>query len=80
MDFLKHIAFPQSLEHIALLHLNRAALVAFRLQRRYYGLLLERRRLVEAENTELRAIVKAQEKYIAHLKTLIEGQADEHGR
>ena len=62
--------------HIALLHLNRAALVAFRLRRRFYELLLKRRELVEAENLELRAIIKAQEKYIAHLKKLVQGQQD----
>ena len=62
--------------HIAILHLNRAGLVALRLRRRLYHLLLERRRLVEAENSELRAVIKAQEKYIVHLKRLVQGQQD----
>ncbi len=65
--------------HIAILHLNRPALVAFRLRRRFYELLLERRELVEAENSELRAIIKAQEKYIAHIKALAQGQQDARG-
>jgi hypothetical protein len=61
--------------HIAILHLNRPALIALRLRRRFSEVLLERKELVEAENRELRAIVKAQEKYIAHLKRLTGGQA-----
>ena len=65
--------------HIAILHLNRVALVAFRLRRRFHELLVERRGLVEAENSELRAIIKAQEKYIAHLKRLVQGQQDASG-
>jgi hypothetical protein len=65
--------------HIAILHLNRAGLVAFRLRRRFYELLLQRRGLVEAEIAELRVIIKAQEKYIAHLKRLVQGQQDAGG-
>jgi len=65
--------------HIAILHLNRAALVAFRLRRRFHELLLERRELVEAEISELRVIIKAQEKYIAHLKRLGQGQQEASG-
>jgi hypothetical protein len=62
--------------HIALLRLNRPALIAYRLRQRYHELVAERKALVEAENAELRAIIKAQERYIGHLKNLIEGQAD----
>ena len=62
--------------HITLLNLNRPALVTYRLQQRHQELLLARTELVEAENRELRAIIEAQEKYIAHLKTLVEGQSE----
>jgi len=62
--------------HIALLHLNRPALVALRLRRRYHELLRERQRLIEAENAELRAILAAQEKYIAHIRRLMEGRPE----
>ncbi len=64
--------------HITLLRLNRPALVALRLRRRYYELLRERQRLLEAENRELRAILRAQEKYIAHNRWLMEGPPGEH--
>jgi hypothetical protein len=62
--------------HIALLHLNRPTLVAHRLRRRFHELLRERRELVEAECAELRAIINAQEKYIAHLKRVVQGRED----
>lgn len=62
--------------HITLLHLNRPALVDLRVRRYFYELLRERRRLMDAENAELRAIIELQEKYIAHLKTLIEGNIE----
>ena len=42
--------------HIVLLHLNRPALVAYRVRQRFHELLRERRELVEAENNELRAL------------------------
>lgn len=62
--------------HVSLLHLNRPALVAFRLRRRFAELLLRRKRLVDEENAELKAIIRAQEKYIAHLKGLMQGHPD----
>jgi hypothetical protein len=62
--------------HIAILRLNRKGLVAFRLRRRFFELVLERRGLVEAGNSELRAIIKAQEKYIAYLRRLVQSQED----
>ncbi len=58
--------------HIAILRLNRAPLVALRLRRRFYELLVDRKRLLDAENSELRAILKAQAKYIARLKGWIQ--------
>lgn len=64
--------------HISLLHLNRPTLVALRLERSYHGLLRQRQELVEAENKELRAILNAQAKYIAHLKGLVERGPGEH--
>ncbi len=59
--------------HIALLHLNRQALVAYRLRNRYQQLLARTKDLVEAENAELRALIQAQEKYIARLRNLVGG-------
>lgn len=57
--------------HIALLHLNRPALVAHRLRRRHDSLGYARRQLLEAENRELRAIIAAQQKYISRLRQLL---------
>lgn len=62
--------------HIALLHLNRPALVMLRLRQRHQELNQARRKLLEAEIKELRAIILAQEKYITHLKKLLELNAD----
>ena len=53
--------------HIALLRLNRPALVAYR-RRRYQALLDERGELLAAQNRELRAIIAAQQKLIARLR------------
>lgn len=62
--------------HIALLHLNRPALIMLRLRQRHQELTQARRKLLEAEIKELRAILLAQEKYITHLKNLLEFEAD----
>ena len=58
--------------HITLLHLNRPALVAYRNRQRYFALLAARRELIEAENLQLRAVISAQEQYIALLRHLFE--------
>lgn len=60
--------------HIVLLHLNRPALVAHRLRERHRQLLAAKQDLAETENRELRAIINAQEKYIARLNNLIENE------
>jgi hypothetical protein len=60
--------------HITLLHLNRPALVMFRLREHHKGLLKARAGLLEAENQELRAIIQAQATYIERLKQLVEGR------
>lgn len=57
--------------HIALLHLNRASLVAHRLRNRHWDLLSARKQLLEDEIRELRAIIAAQERYISKLKQLL---------
>jgi hypothetical protein len=62
--------------HIVLLHLNRPALVAYRLRRRHVDLLVARTGLLEAENKELRGIIELQERYIARLKRLLEGPSE----
>jgi hypothetical protein len=58
--------------HIALLHLNRPALVALRLRKLRDSLRAARTELVAAENRELRAILKAQESYVASLRRLLQ--------
>jgi len=58
--------------HVALLHLNRKSLVMLRIRQRHQELLRARHNLLEAEIKELRAIILAQEKYIIHLKSLLE--------
>jgi HNH endonuclease len=68
---------PMGQFHLALLHLNRPALIALRLQRRYAELLAARRDLLEAENRELRAILQSQETYLTRLKSLIEGESNQ---
>ena len=62
--------------HILLLHLNLPALVSCRLRRRSRELLETTLKILEAENRELRTIIRSQEAYIAHLKNLI-GDAPE---
>jgi HNH endonuclease len=62
---------------IALLHLNRPALIRLRLRQRHQALLQARRTLLEAEIKELRAIITAQEKYITYLKSLFDLEPDE---
>lgn len=57
--------------HLSLLRLNRPELVAYRLRRRAVGLGKARQQLLESEISELRAIITAQEKYLAHLRKLI---------
>ena len=64
--------------HIALLHLNRPALIAYRLRSRYQELLQARKGLLEAEITELQAIIGTQERYIAHLKQLVDTDAEQN--
>lgn len=56
--------------HVALLQLNRPALVAHRLQKQLVRLLLEKQELLEGEISQLQTTVKAQERYIAHLRNL----------
>lgn len=58
--------------HIALLHLNRPALVAHRLRRRRANLREARGQLLETENQELQAIIAAQQKYISRLRQLLD--------
>ncbi len=62
--------------HIVLLHLNRPALIAYRLRNRYQELLRARNELLEAEIAELQAIIGAQERYISHLKHLVDNDGD----
>jgi HNH endonuclease len=57
--------------HIALLQLNRPALVAHRIRQRLAILLAEKQRLLELENEQLRATIAAQETHIAHLRRLL---------
>jgi hypothetical protein len=57
--------------HIVLLHLNRPALVAYRLRRRLARLLAAKQRYLEAENQQLRRLLAAQERYIVELKRLL---------
>ncbi|MFM9962651.1 MAG: hypothetical protein ACKV2Q_15680 [Planctomycetaceae bacterium] len=64
--------------HIVLLHLNRPALVAYRLRNSYQELLRARNELLEAEIAELHAIIGAQERYIAHLKQLVDTDAEQN--
>ena len=58
--------------HIALLHLNRPALVALRLRKMRESLRVARTELLAAENRELRAILKSQQNYIASLQRLLQ--------
>jgi hypothetical protein len=58
--------------HIALLNLNRPALVAFRLRRTRDTLQAARAELLAAENRELRAILKAQQDYVSSLQRLLQ--------
>jgi hypothetical protein len=57
--------------HIALLHLNRPPLIAYRMQGRLAELLVAKQRLLEAENRQLRQLLEAQEQYIAELRRLL---------
>jgi hypothetical protein len=57
--------------HIAILHLNRPALVAYRLRSRGNQLRTARQELLEAENPELRAIIAAQRQYIKKLRQIL---------
>ena len=61
--------------HITLLHLNRPALVAHRLRRRRASLREARQQLLEAENSELRAIIAAQREYISRIRQLLGGES-----
>ena len=58
--------------HLNLLRLNRPELVTHRLRRRAAELGEARRRLLEAEISELRAIISAQERYVSHLRKLVD--------
>jgi len=60
--------------HITLLHLNRPALVAHRLRRRRAELREARQQLLKAENSELRAIIAAQQEYISRVRQLLGGE------
>ena len=57
--------------HIALLQLNRPALVTHRLHKRLITLLVEKQKLLEAEIAQLRATIHAQEEYLSHLRNLL---------
>ena len=57
--------------HIALLQPNRPALVAHRIRQRLTMLLVDKQRLLEFENEQLRATIAAQETHIAHLRRLL---------
>lgn len=57
--------------HIALLQLNRPALVAHRLQKRLLVLLMENQSLLEAEISQLRATIQAQAEYLSRLRGLL---------
>ena len=57
--------------HIVLLHLNRPELVAYRLRQSLTLSLVARQRLLEEANQQLRAILAAQERYIALLRELL---------
>jgi len=63
--------------HIALLHLNRPALVAYRLQKRLIELRDARRLLLVEENRELQAIIAAQQTYIRRLERLLDSGSSE---
>jgi hypothetical protein len=54
--------------HIALLRLNRPALVAYRRQQRFTLLMFDRLGLVEAEMAQLKAVISAQATYISDLE------------
>ena len=57
--------------HIDLLQLNRPALVEYRLRRLLSFAVAKKQQLLEAENAQLRAIIAAQEIYIARLQGLL---------
>ena len=57
--------------HIALLQLNRPALVAFRVRRRLAELLAVKQHLLEEEVARLRATIAEQETYIGLLRRLL---------
>lgn len=57
--------------HIALLELNRPALVALRFRRRLAALVEAKQRLLEAEIGQLRKTIAAQGSYIAFLRRLL---------
>lgn len=81
-DFTGHLRFDErtgevnaltetAAFHIGLLQLNRPALVAHRLQKHLAALLLEAQKLLDAENAQLRATMKAQEEYLNSLRSLL---------
>lgn len=57
--------------HIALLQLNRPALVENRLRRRLSALLTAKQQLMEAENAQLHQIIAAQASYISLLQRML---------
>ncbi|MBI1745141.1 MAG: HNH endonuclease [Acidobacteria bacterium] len=57
--------------HMALLQLNRPALVEHRVSQRLAALTAAKQRLLETENAQLRATSAAQETYIARLRQLL---------
>ncbi len=62
--------------HIALLQLNRPALVEHRLRRRFHSLLLDKLALLEDQIEHLRATVQAQGEYIRRLRGLAGNQQE----
>ncbi len=57
--------------HIALLYLNRPALVAYRLRQQLAALLVAKQRSLEVEIERLHARLAAQEQYVAELRWLL---------
>jgi len=57
--------------HITMLHLNRPALIAYRLRQRHALMLAEKQHLLEREIQHLRALTEAQARYINHLRQIL---------
>jgi hypothetical protein len=63
--------------HILLLHLNRPALIAYRLRQHHAELVAARNAMLEAEIRELLTIIQTQERYMAGVIRLLEGHSGE---